>query len=619
MEIRSAEEYQFVMDAYGNLHKEHASDEYGRAIAFGPQYVRSCPLNSIRLMVPPESRTTWFTTDHLSSGHLKLNPHEEDRVIQISQAKGPCFLAHSLMKVNNEIEGDKQCLPRDEFYPVMHRMLRNKISWGSNFKFFRQANFLSFVLEWTESILSDFGDVFRQADIYGAVAISRYSYDFCPNVWRAFCELWGPLSNTFHHGNGEMGISLYDLKVIGGLPILGLPYDEFIPLNRELCREDLYPSTIGELLKIHAQLCVFHKKGQVFHDQWIEHFFRGEAIYGAAGNKNNIVPEHKAKDLKFPLNISREGQLAAFLAFWLSRFVLPLDNAIRLECFYMASLMVRGFRVSLAPAVLGLIYHALGTVATHCRGPGLANAYLPIHYVMGWLGEHFPDLIDRRSDNDFPAHYPLLARSGFMVYRPSVFLAQEDCILLDTESLADNAFEFLVCMRSALLPVRLGGDLWLEPYYPNRFAHQFGFDQGVPENKLLFSVCERQRCEIEKLARAQAVLLRKDTTTRFYIPRFTHIGECSWSYCRWWMTACAPYMGFSVSKIFSVVDRGHKKRIPNAKGEHFSGVNHVMHQSQRINRDSHHKQARHADHNKVEDGSSSHVLDEESSNPVQGK
>ncbi|KAI5311949.1 hypothetical protein L3X38_041122 [Prunus dulcis] len=117
-----------------------------------------------------------------------------------------------------------------------------------------------------------------------------------------------------------------------------------------------------------------------------------------------------------------------------------------------------------------------------------------------------------------------------MVYRPSVFLAQEDCILLDTESLADDAFEFLVCMRSALLPVRLGGDLWLEPYYPNRFARQFGFDQGVPENKLLFSVCERQRCGIEKLARAQAVLLRKDTTARFYIPRSTRIGECSWWY-----------------------------------------------------------------------------------------
>ncbi|CAL8167998.1 unnamed protein product [Prunus armeniaca] len=147
----------------------------------------------------------------------------------------------------------------------------------------------------------------------------------------------------------------------------------------------LYPSTVGELLRIHSQLCIFHKKEQVFHDQWSHHFFQGEAIYGVVGNSNNIIPKHKAKDLKFPLNISCEGQLAAFLAFWHSLFVLPLDNAIRLECFYMASLMARGFRVSLAPAVLGLICHVLSIVATHRRGPGLANAYIPIHYMLGWL------------------------------------------------------------------------------------------------------------------------------------------------------------------------------------------------------------------------------------------
>ncbi|VVA30885.1 PREDICTED: LOC109949962, partial [Prunus dulcis] len=169
---RSGQRVQEVMDAYGNLHKKHASDEYDRAIACGPQYMRSCPLNSIRLMVPLESRTTWFTTDHVSSGHLKLNPYEEDRVIQISQATGPCFLAHSLMKVNNEIEGDKQCLPKDEFYPVMHKMFSQKNFMGKQFQFFGRANFRAFVLEWTESILSDFGDVLRQADIYRAVAVS---------------------------------------------------------------------------------------------------------------------------------------------------------------------------------------------------------------------------------------------------------------------------------------------------------------------------------------------------------------------------------------------------------------------------------------------------------------
>ncbi|CAL9026469.1 unnamed protein product [Prunus brigantina] len=664
------------MNAHGNLRQEHALDARGEAITAGPEYMRSFPINSINLSFPPESRVTWFSIDQVNSGHFRFNPHEEDRVIQVSQAQGAYFQAHCLTKVNNLLDGDKEFLPRDEFYPAMHKMLREQIAWESNFRFYGRATFQPFVMEWTETILHNFGDILHQAGIFGAVAVSRYSYDCCSNVWRAFCELWGPLSNTFHHGNGEMSISLYDLKVIGGLPILGLPYDEFIPPNEELCREDLYPSSVGELLRIHAQLHNFHRRGQVYYNHWVEHFFRGEAVYGATGNGKNVIPKQVAEARKLPLNISHEGQLAAFLAFWLSYFVMPTSKAIRPECFYMASLMARGFKVSLAPAVLGVIYHALGTVATHPRGPGLANACLPIHYVLGWLGEHFPDLTTRRCDSDFPEHYPLLARyshieaknvtptqarivfrSDSAVYRPSVFLAHEDYTLLDTETLADDIFEYLICMRSALLPVRVGGDLWLEPYYPNRFARQFGFDQGVPANRLSFSVCERQRCGIEKLARAQATLLRKNTTARFYIPRSTRIGECSWWYCRWWMAACAPYMCFSVSKIFSIVDRhvqrrdhvfvtddlkristsmskrglnssspphgasssrGHKKRIRNAKGQHFSGVNPVIHQSQRANRDSHLKRARHENHNGVEDGGTSHVPDEESSNPVQG-
>ncbi|CAL8999685.1 unnamed protein product [Prunus brigantina] len=198
----------------------------------------------------------------------------------------------------------------------MHKMLREQIAWEGNFRFH--------------------------------VAVSRYSHDCCSNVRRAFCELWGPLSNTFHHGNGEMSISLYDLKVIGGLPILGLPYDEFIPLNEELCREDLYPSSVGELLRIHAQLHIFHKKGQVYCNHWVEYFFRGEAIYGATSNSKNVIPKQVVEARKLPLNISHEGQLAAFLAFWLSHFVMPTSKAIRPECFYMASLMARGLKVLLA-------------------------------------------------------------------------------------------------------------------------------------------------------------------------------------------------------------------------------------------------------------------------------
>jgi len=46
--------------------------------------------------------------------------------------------------------------------------------------------------------------------------------------------------------------------------------------------------------------------------------------------------------------------------------------------------------------------------------------------------------------------------------------------------------KFLLSIRSSVFPIRVGAELILEPYYPNRFARQFGFDQGVPSNRLSF-------------------------------------------------------------------------------------------------------------------------------------
>lgn len=90
-------------------------------------------------------------------------------------------------------------------------------------------------------------------------------------------------------------------------------------------------------------------------------------------------------------------------------------------------------------------------------------------------------------------------------------------------------------IRSGILPVRVGQELWLEPYYPNRFARQLGFDQGVPANVSFSNFSEREARSIEQLARAQRMLLRRDTGTRFFIPSMYHVGECSFWYCRYWV------------------------------------------------------------------------------------
>jgi len=84
------------------------------------------------------------------------------------------------------------------------------------------------------------------------------------------------------------------------------------------------------------------------------------------------------------LNIAAEGELVAFLTFWLTRFVLPHGKeVIRLGTFVMATLMASGQRISLSPMVLGYIYHGLGEAASDPYHPGKANTFFPSHYVIG--------------------------------------------------------------------------------------------------------------------------------------------------------------------------------------------------------------------------------------------
>jgi len=79
---------------------------------------------------------------------------------------------------------------------------------------------------------------------------------------------------------GESSLSLYDLKIIGGLPALGVPYDEFIiPTNESLIGGNDYYSTMVEVLRIHANLCILLGDSKVSWSQWVYYFYRGKIIY----------------------------------------------------------------------------------------------------------------------------------------------------------------------------------------------------------------------------------------------------------------------------------------------------------------------------------------------------
>ncbi|CAN6726336.1 unnamed protein product [Malus baccata var. baccata] len=176
-----------------------------------------------------------------------------------------------------------------------------------------------------------------------------------------------------------------------------------------------------------------------------------------------------------------------------------------------------GSKVSLAPTVLGYIYHGLGNIASCPRGPRSTYTSMPVHYIVGWLGEHFPYLYRSRPDNDFPKGYPPLARyAGIEPREVSISHARfifrsekyrKGCFVMDNEDLYDNHFELLVYVCTTKVSVKIGEHLWIEPYFTNRFTHQFGFNQGVPANKLAFRISSRQNCNVEDMFKAGGGLL----------------------------------------------------------------------------------------------------------------
>ncbi|KAG5576798.1 hypothetical protein H5410_056932 [Solanum commersonii] len=61
-----------------------------------------------------------------------------------------------------------------------------------------------------------------------------FTYDHNKKFLQDFYENWRPSTNTISTFVGELSISLWDLRTIGGHPVHGFFYDEFIPLAKEL-------------------------------------------------------------------------------------------------------------------------------------------------------------------------------------------------------------------------------------------------------------------------------------------------------------------------------------------------------------------------------------------------
>ncbi|KAJ8429287.1 LOW QUALITY PROTEIN: hypothetical protein Cgig2_016325 [Carnegiea gigantea] len=253
----------------------------------------------------------------------RLNTLEMRNVV-VLMVQENCFNATLLEKVNSKRGSDEKYPVTWNFYQAFAKLLKNKRNWGVDFQFHGCVTYEPGIMEWTAHILIEFEGTLKQAGIFGVV--------------------------------GEIGISLYDIERISGLSVIGDVYEEFLPRNDLLCDPTKYPPTVAELLCIHAELCHFHKCDYVFCNWWLDHFYRGELSLVAREYevelpklKKNNPSQFSSRPCIATLNVTRERELATFITFCLSRFVLPHGrDVIRLETFMMAASLAKGQRLSLA-------------------------------------------------------------------------------------------------------------------------------------------------------------------------------------------------------------------------------------------------------------------------------
>ncbi|KAF8390362.1 hypothetical protein HHK36_024887 [Tetracentron sinense] len=106
--------------------------------------------------------------------------------------------------------------------PVLAQKISQRFTrWGSKLDERGEIQYLSGFWDWS---LDMYNKLHRRPDtrkLGRAILVATKEYSRLNNMFRALCEVWCPETNTFVMGHGEVGISLWEMKQISGLSILG--------------------------------------------------------------------------------------------------------------------------------------------------------------------------------------------------------------------------------------------------------------------------------------------------------------------------------------------------------------------------------------------------------------
>ncbi|KAK2387268.1 serine/threonine-protein phosphatase 7 long form protein [Trifolium repens] len=412
-------------------------------------------------------------------------------------------------------------------------------------------------VRWVDQLQLRYETIWKKVGIFEAIMSTKCRIKKYNDLLYGIVEKWCSETNTFVFSFVEATITLEDVMVLGGYPILGDPV--FISLEDEEMRE-----VEKKLILARKELITDKKQGgDTRTSLWMDIFIdKGSEI------------EHEA-----------------FLVTWLSIFVFPYRNdKVNSRLFPIAVHLAKGNPIALGPAVLASLYKDLSlfkkTIVDLSKYPVGADSLpleltiqSPFYLVQIWVWERFknlqpqPMLIDHgdpllfrwRKVKDFKIDNVKLALDSAMddfLWRPYVrysdkhgmFYPNDEVWLPFEKDLDKEMLSFVICLRVSEL---VGFDS-IEQYLPHRVALQFGIDQDVPGVVPRFNETK----EIAWKNHCRSILDKY-----LYFPSRFFEADVTSRYSRWWkqsVLGCNDFVNKIVQKTRSESSRKHRCHVGKA-------------------------------------------------------
>ncbi|KAK7291698.1 hypothetical protein RIF29_07056 [Crotalaria pallida] len=411
---------------------------------------------------------------------------------------------------------------------------------------------------WVDTLQPKFESLWKKVGIFEAIMSTKYNIVKNQNLAFGVAEKWCLKTNTFLFPWGEATITLEDVMVLGGYPVVGDPL--FTPL------EDKEMKVTEEQLLIARREPWRIKRAKPSASAWMD-------IFKNSGNEI----EHEV-----------------FLATWLSMFVFPYKNGlINKAVFPIAIRLAKGNRIALAPAVLASIYKDLSCLKETIFDDLAKNPLVgdddelevtlksPFYLVQIWVWERFKNL--QPEPNLIRIGDPVLARwhkvkaltvdnvklalnlaVDFFVWRPyaryagtwrGLYPENETCVVDFDTDLDEGLLSFVRCLKVCEL---VGLDYTIKQYLPHRVAMQFGMDQDVPGYVPRFD---------QTRAIAWENYCRPICDGNLYIPSRLFEADVTTGYARWWKTSVFDH------PVKNIVRRKRSARRSSNRGTQASKVN----------------------------------------------